>query len=112
MTSPGIGCEIDRPSPSGRVPRAQSLLGALVFQLCRGLARLLVRTFYRRVDVVGLEHVPLRGALLVAPTHPNDLVDSLTHLGDPAAPDGPGRRGAPWPRRSCRTGSPTPCATA
>src|SRR5262245_34291670 len=80
MTSPGIGCEIDRPSPSGRVARAQSLLGALVFQLCRGLARLLVRTFYRQVDVVGLEHVPLRGALLVAPTHPNGLVDSLLIL--------------------------------
>src|SRR5262245_53156550 len=80
MTNPGIGCEIDRLSPSGRVARAQSLLGALVFQLCRGLARLLVRIFYRRVDVVGLEHVPPRGALLVAPAHPNCLVASLPIL--------------------------------
>jgi glycerol-3-phosphate O-acyltransferase/dihydroxyacetone phosphate acyltransferase len=41
----------------------------------RALARLLVATFYRRVEVVGREHVPAAGPLLVVANHTNALVD-------------------------------------
>ena len=39
--------------------------------------RALLAIFYRRVDVVGLEHVPARGPLLVAGNHQNGLVDPM-----------------------------------
>ena len=45
------------------------------------VARLLLRTFYRRVDVVGLERVPPRGPLVVVANHQNALVDPLLVLG-------------------------------
>jgi 1-acyl-sn-glycerol-3-phosphate acyltransferase len=53
---------------------------ALAFTLVRALARLLVRAFYRRIEVVGLEHVPRTGPVLVVPNHPNALLDSLVVL--------------------------------
>ncbi len=43
-------------------------------------ARLLVATFYRRVDVAGLERVPVRGPLVVVANHQNALVDPLLLL--------------------------------
>ena len=44
-------------------------------------ARLVLATFYRRVDVAGLERVPLRGPLVVVANHQNALVDPLLLLG-------------------------------
>ncbi len=44
------------------------------------LARLLVRTFFRKVEVVGLEHVPSTGGGLVVSWHPNALVDPVLIL--------------------------------
>lgn len=45
------------------------------YRRLRGLVRLLVRVFFRRVEVVGLENVPAGpGGILVA-WHPNGLVD-------------------------------------
>ena len=46
----------------------------------RGLARVALRWFYREVTVVGLEHVPMHGPLLIAQNHPNALVDALAAL--------------------------------
>ena len=43
-------------------------------------ARLLIATFYRRVDVAGLERVPARGPLVVVANHQNALVDPLLLL--------------------------------
>jgi len=46
-------------------------------RLIRAFVRALLAIFYRRVDVVGLEHVPARGPLLVAGNHQNGLVDPM-----------------------------------
>jgi 1-acyl-sn-glycerol-3-phosphate acyltransferase len=43
----------------------------------RALARTLVRLFYHRVDVVGVERVPRSGPLVVVANHRNALVDPL-----------------------------------
>jgi 1-acyl-sn-glycerol-3-phosphate acyltransferase len=43
--------------------------------LVRRLVRLLLRIFYRRIEVVGLEHVPARGPLLVVANHGNGGID-------------------------------------
>lgn len=37
--------------------------------------RVLVAAFFRRVEVVGLEHVPYRGGAIVVSWHPNGLID-------------------------------------
>ncbi len=47
----------------------------LAYRLIRGLFRIVVAVFFRRVEVLGLEHVPRdRGGLLVS-WHPNGMVD-------------------------------------
>ena len=48
--------------------------------LYRSLVRfmsLVARTFYRRIEVVGLENVPANGAVILAGNHPNALIDGL-----------------------------------
>jgi glycerol-3-phosphate O-acyltransferase / dihydroxyacetone phosphate acyltransferase len=45
--------------------------------LMRALARTLVRLFYHRVDVVGLERVPRSGPLVIVANHRNALIDPL-----------------------------------
>lgn len=50
----------------------------------RGLVRflsLVASTFYRRIEVVGLENVPARGAVIFAGNHPNALIDGLLLIG-------------------------------
>jgi 1-acyl-sn-glycerol-3-phosphate acyltransferase len=47
---------------------------ALYRMLC-GLLRLSVRAFFRRIEVVGLEHVPETGAVVFFGNHPNSLLD-------------------------------------
>jgi len=46
-------------------------------RLFRGIARVLVALFYRRVDVIGRERVPSSGPLLVAANHQQGLMDGL-----------------------------------
>jgi 1-acyl-sn-glycerol-3-phosphate acyltransferase len=48
--------------------------------LVRALARALVRLFYHRVEVVGVERVPRAGPLIVVANHRNALVDPLLVL--------------------------------
>ncbi len=43
----------------------------------RGLGRVALRWFYRDVEVVGMERVPMDGPVLLASNHPNALVDAL-----------------------------------
>ena len=38
---------------------------------------LVARTFYKRIEVVGLENVPARGGVIFAGNHPNALIDGL-----------------------------------
>jgi 1-acyl-sn-glycerol-3-phosphate acyltransferase len=76
---PGTGAPADDPAAApGAGPRAA--LGRTGAALVRGLARALVALFYRRVEVVGLEHVPPRGGLVVAANHWNAIVDPLLLL--------------------------------
>ena len=41
----------------------------------RALVRVITNTFFRRIDVVGLRHVPSDGAVIFAGNHPNALMD-------------------------------------
>lgn len=45
--------------------------------LIRRLFRFLIKTFYRRVEILGLENVPESGPVIFAVNHPNGLVDPL-----------------------------------
>jgi glycerol-3-phosphate O-acyltransferase / dihydroxyacetone phosphate acyltransferase len=49
-------------------------------RLIRVFVRALLAIFYRRVDIVGLEHVPAAGGLVVAANHQNGLVDPMMVL--------------------------------
>jgi 1-acyl-sn-glycerol-3-phosphate acyltransferase len=42
-----------------------------------GMLRLAIRLFFRRIEIVGLEHVPSDAPVIFAANHPNGLVDSL-----------------------------------
>ena len=50
------------------------------------LCRLMLRIFFRRVDRVGVERVPLTGPLLIVANHPNGLMDPLVALGTSPRP--------------------------
>jgi glycerol-3-phosphate O-acyltransferase/dihydroxyacetone phosphate acyltransferase len=50
------------------------------YVIVRSLARFLVNLFYRRIEVVGAEHVPATGPLIVAANHHNSLVDAMLLL--------------------------------
>src|ERR1051325_3081004 len=52
----------------------------MTYAIIRGLVRLLLAVFYRRIEVHGLERVPARGPLLVAANHHNALVDPMLLL--------------------------------
>jgi 1-acyl-sn-glycerol-3-phosphate acyltransferase len=43
----------------------------------KAAVKLLVRGFYRRIDVRGLARLPAEGPVLLTPNHPNSLMDSL-----------------------------------
>jgi len=47
------------------------------YALVRALSRLLLRLFYARTEVVGVENVPKRGPLIVAANHHNSIVDAM-----------------------------------
>ncbi len=49
----------------------------MLYRLCRLLAWVMLRLFFRRIEVDGLSHVPAQGPLLFAPNHTNSLVDPL-----------------------------------
>jgi glycerol-3-phosphate O-acyltransferase / dihydroxyacetone phosphate acyltransferase len=54
-----------------------ALRGTVGYGVARALARLLLRLFYGRIEVVGLERVPREGALIVAANHHNSAVDAM-----------------------------------
>jgi 1-acyl-sn-glycerol-3-phosphate acyltransferase len=50
------------------------------FSLVRGVIRLLLALFYRRIEVVGAERIPADGGLIVAANHHNSIVDAMILL--------------------------------
>src|SRR4030095_12409946 len=50
------------------------------YGLVRALVRGVLALFYRRIDVVGLEHIPEVGPLIIAANHQNALVDPMLLL--------------------------------
>jgi glycerol-3-phosphate O-acyltransferase/dihydroxyacetone phosphate acyltransferase len=50
------------------------------YVLVRALSRFLLRLFYARIEVVGVENVPAAGALIVAANHHNSIVDAMLLL--------------------------------
>src|SRR5439155_489676 len=50
------------------------------YGLVRALVRWVLALFYRRIDVVGLEHIPESRPLIVAANHQNALVDPMLLL--------------------------------
>ncbi|HYB41337.1 MAG TPA: 1-acyl-sn-glycerol-3-phosphate acyltransferase, partial [Candidatus Methylomirabilis sp.] len=49
----------------------------MAYRIVRFLARLLLGLFYRRIEVVGGEHIPHSGPLIIAANHHNALVDPM-----------------------------------
>ncbi len=47
------------------------------YRLVRVLIQVLLWLFYRRIDVVGRERIPLRGPLIVAANHHNSVIDAM-----------------------------------
>jgi 1-acyl-sn-glycerol-3-phosphate acyltransferase len=58
-------------------PRASQRAG---YRLVRSFARLLLGVFYRRVEIVGIEHIPADGPIILAANHQNALVDPMLLL--------------------------------
>jgi len=54
--------------------------GSVGYALVRGLVQFLLGLFYRRIEVVGAEHVPPVGPLILAANHHNSLVDAMLLL--------------------------------
>lgn len=49
----------------------------MAYRVIRGLVRLLLWLFYRRIDVVGRERIPERGSVIIAANHHNSVVDAM-----------------------------------
>ena len=49
----------------------------MVHRLVIALIRIIANTFFRRIDVVGIENVPEEGPVIFAGNHPNALMDGF-----------------------------------
>jgi glycerol-3-phosphate O-acyltransferase/dihydroxyacetone phosphate acyltransferase len=49
----------------------------MVHRMMISLIRVIANTFFRRIDVVGIENVPTEGAVIFAGNHPNALMDGF-----------------------------------
>ncbi len=50
---------------------------ALAYRLLVAFLRLVTRVFFRTIEVVGLDHVPAAGPVMLVGNHPNSLVDPV-----------------------------------
>ena len=50
------------------------------YRLVRAVARLLLRLFYRRIELTGTERIPVSGPVVIAANHHNALVDPMLIL--------------------------------
>lgn len=74
------GTSVARPVDSGDPGGYVSRVVSRGYRLVRALARALLKTQYRRVEVVGAERMPATGPLVVVANHWSSLVDSLAIL--------------------------------
>ncbi len=58
----------------------RDFLRSVGYRLVRHLARFLLSLFYRRVEIVGSEHIPTSGPVIFAANHHNSLVDAMLLL--------------------------------
>ena len=49
----------------------------MAYRIIRGLSRLLLTLFYRRIEIVGAERIPTRGPLIITANHHNSLIDPM-----------------------------------
>jgi glycerol-3-phosphate O-acyltransferase / dihydroxyacetone phosphate acyltransferase len=63
--------------PDERAPRGSPLTAGMGYRLVRVVIQVLLWLFYRRIDVVGRERIPLRGPLIVAANHHNSVIDAM-----------------------------------
>jgi len=54
--------------------------GGTGYRLVRALTRWLLKLFYAHIEVVGSEHVPAAGSLIIAANHHNSIVDAMILL--------------------------------
>jgi 1-acyl-sn-glycerol-3-phosphate acyltransferase len=47
------------------------------YRLIRGVVRLLLWLFYRRIEIIGRARIPMTGPVILAPNHHNALVDAM-----------------------------------
>ena len=85
--------------------RSRSLVGRLIpaYTLWRWFCRGVVRVFYRRCEVEGMENLPSRGPVLLCANHPSALIDAVIvqsicpRLAHPLARSGLFRHPLAWP---------------
>lgn len=58
----------------------RDFLRSVGYRLVRHLARFLLGLFYRRVEIVGSEHIPTSGPVIFAVNHHNSIVDAMLLL--------------------------------
>ena len=69
--------ELDRVTELERVAELGLAAPTRVYRALRSLARAALGLFYRHVEVTGLEHVDPLAPTILAPTHPNSIVDPV-----------------------------------
>src|SRR5262249_13879568 len=77
-------CRVGRGAAIVRVPTrgyARMLTIAMGYRLVRGVIRMLLRLFYRRVNLIGADRIPSHAPLLITANHHNSLVDPMLIIG-------------------------------
>lgn len=75
---------------------------SLGYRWTRGLAKLLLRMEYRRVETSGVERVPATGPVLLVANHHNSLVDSMAILAVSPRAAGPMAKAPLWKMKVLR----------
>ena len=50
---------------------------AMAYRVLAWFLRVVVRVFFRQIEVAGLENVPREGPVIFAGNHPNSLIDPI-----------------------------------
>ncbi|NOY25245.1 MAG: hypothetical protein GXP62_05175 [Oligoflexia bacterium] len=69
-----------QPAPANVAPVASESASGTFYRAIVRFTRFVVRRFFRRVEVTGLEHLPADGGGILVSWHPNGLIDPLLIL--------------------------------